>query len=222
MPIITHLEAQKHDPERFNVYLDGSFGFGASLLLIVARGLAEGKALTDVEVEDLVLDDEVERAYGAALNLLSYRPRSRGEIDSYFRRKKSDPAIAQAVLGRLERAGLVDDHAFAEFWVRNRQAFRPRGSRALRAELRRKGLEGEIIDGALESLPPEEETAYEAGLKKLRSLRSLSERDFIVSMVGFLQRRGFGYAAAAGAAKRLSLERGGTADAADMLPAEEP
>jgi regulatory protein len=221
MPTITHLEAQKHDPERVNVYLDGSFGFGASLLLIVARGLAEGKALTESEVSELMHDDDVERAYSAALNLLSYRPRSRREIEQYFRRRKTEPEIAEAVAQRLERAGLVDDHAFAEFWVRNRQQFGPRGTRALRTEMRGKGIEGDVIEAALETLPPEEVTAYEAGLKKVRTMRKLGEREFFVRMVGFLQRRGFGYGAAASAAKRLSMERGDPEEAAEILPAAE-
>src|SRR5690242_15549039 len=109
MPVITGLEEQKHDPERVNVYVDGSFGFGASRLLIVARGLTEGKELTPSEIESLRHDDDVEKAYGAALNLLSYRPRSRGEIEAYFRRKKTDPEVVTAVLERLIRIGLVDD-----------------------------------------------------------------------------------------------------------------
>jgi regulatory protein len=217
MPIITRLEAQKHDPERVNVYLDGKFGFGASRLLIVARELAEGKELTAQQLEALKGDDELERAYNAALNYLSYRPRSRGEIESYFRRKKAEPAVAEAVVERLQVAGLVDDLEFARFWVQNRQTFRPRGVRALRVELRTKGLSDDVIHEALDELPAEEVSAYDAGIKKMRTFRDLDEREFFSRMVGFLQRRGFPYSAAASATKRLSEERGDASGVAQLF-----
>lgn len=221
MPIITALEDQKRDPERVNVYLDGAFAFGASRMLILARGLARGKELAPEEIEALRRDDDVEKAFGSALNLLSYRPRSRAEIEGYFRRKKVDPEVANAAVARLERSGLLDDDEFARFWVRNRQTFRPRGARALRAEMRAKGLESGVIDSALQDLPEEEETAYEAGQPKLKSYRALDEREFFTRMVGFLQRRGFAYGAAAAAAKRLSAQRGDSPEAADLLPPAE-
>jgi regulatory protein len=222
MPIITGLREQKHDPERVNVYLDGAFGFGASRLLIVARGIVQGKALSELEIEELRRDDDVERACNAALNLLSYRPRSRGEIETYFRRKGVDLEAAQAALERLERIGLVDDDEFARFWVRNRQTFRPRGVRALRAEMRGKGLSSEVIEGALHDLPDEELSAFDAGVPKLRSYGSLDEREFFRRMVAYLQRRGFAYPAAAAATRRLSAKRGDSPEASDLLPPPEP
>jgi regulatory protein len=140
---------------------------------------------------------------GSALNFLSFRPRSRREIEGHLRKKKVEIETAQAAIERLERAGLIDDREFARFWVENRQTFRPRGTRALQAEMRQKGLDSEVIDGALENLGDEEETAYVAGRKKAHSLRAADEGEFFRKMLGFLQRRGFPYAAAAPAAKRL-------------------
>lgn len=206
MPIITSIEQQQRDPERVNVYLDGRFAFGASKMLAVARNLAEGRELSEEEIGDLQHDDAVERAYAAALNFLSYRPRSQREIEDYFRRKKTDSAIAGAVLDRLARSGLVDDHEFARYWVENRQAFRPRGTRALRVEMRQKGLASDVIDGALEGVS-DETMAYEAGAKKLRAFGSLDEPEFFRKMVGFLQRRGFPYDVAAETTRKLAMSR---------------
>ncbi|MBV9282946.1 MAG: RecX family transcriptional regulator [Chloroflexi bacterium] len=207
MPIITALETQQHDPERVNVYLDGEFGFGASAMVAMARNLREGRELSEEDVRALLHDDAVERAYAAALNFLSYRPRSRREIETYFIKRKTEPEIASAVVQRLERARLIDDRAFATYWLENRQTFRPRGSRALRLEMRRKGLESEVIDETLEGLQDEEELAYEAGLRKARSLSGLEEREFFRKLVAFLQRRGFSYEDASAATRRIYSER---------------
>jgi regulatory protein len=203
MAVITRIETQKHDPERVNIYLDDAFSLGISTLLIMSRGLVEGAELTESEVEQLRRDDEAERAHAAALNFLSFRPRSRREIEDYFRKKKVSEEAVSAALERLERAGLIDDREFARFWVENRQTFRPRGSRALRLEMWQKGLARDVIDEALEALPDEEETAYEAGHKKLQTFRRLDEQEFRRKMLAFLMRRGFPYEDAMAATKRL-------------------
>jgi regulatory protein len=206
MPTITAIETQRRDPERVNVYLDGSFAFGASALVAATHRLSVGREVSSEEIESLRGEDEVEKAFNAALNFLSFRPRSRREIEDYFRKRKLEPDVGTAVVERLEGLGVLDDREFARFWVENRQTFRPRGTRALKAELRQKGIESEIIDETLAGLGDEEATAYEAGMKKARSYRTDDEREFFRKMLGFLQRRGFPYAPAAAASRRIYAE----------------
>jgi len=207
MPVITAIEPQQHDPDRVNIDLDGRFGLGVALMLVMARGLTVGRELTDADVENLRHDDSIEKAHAAALNFLSYRPRSRREVELRLARSGTEQSVVEAVVGRLERTGLLDDGAFARFWVDNRQSFRPRGKLALRAEMRQKGLANEVIDEALESVGDEAEAAYEAGIAKVRSYRSLDDREFLRRMIAYLQRRGFTYGVAGPAAKRLMSER---------------
>jgi len=208
MPRITSLQVQKNDAERVNVYLDDEFAFGLSAMLVLARNLSPGQELSQEDIESLQNDETVERSYVSALNFLSYRPRSRREVVDYFRRKKIDLSVVDAVVARLERAGLLDDHEFARFWVDNRQSFRPRGTRALRMELRQKGLDSGVIDDALATVGDEEETACTTGRAKVRAYQAFDEREFSRKMIAFLQRRGFPYEAAAAATKRLWAERG--------------
>jgi regulatory protein len=219
VPVITDIEPQKHDEERVSIYLDGKFGFGVSRMAAAARGLVLGRSMTDDEIEALRNDDEVERALNATLNFLSYRPRSRREIEDYLRRKGIDQLAAPAVVARLERMGLVDDREFARFWVENRQTFRPRGVRALRFEMRQKGLDNEVIDTALEDIEDEEPIAYSVGQKKQQSYRSLQGREFLTRMTQFLQRRGFPYGVSSSVARRLLNEReeGNNADTEEDL-----
>jgi regulatory protein len=207
VPVITDIEPQKHDEERVSIYLDGKFGFGVSRMAAAARGLVPGRSLTEDDIEALRNDDEIDRALNATLNFLSYRPRSRREIEDYLRRKGIDQAAAPAVVARLERMGLVDDREFARFWVENRQTFRPRGVRALRFEMRQKGLDNDVIDTALEHIDDEEPIAYSVGQKKQQSYRSLEGREFLTRMTQFLQRRGFPYGVSSSVARRLLQQR---------------
>jgi regulatory protein len=207
MPIITALEPQKRNLERVNVHLDGSFAFGVAALVLATRRLTVGSQLQPEDIEALRRDDDVEKAYSACLNFLSFRPRSRREIHDYLRRKGTDPEVSAAAIERLESNGLIDERAFVDYWIENRQTFKPRGTRALRAELRQKGVEWDLVDEALEGITNEEEMAHVAGQKKLHSLRGLDDQEFFRKMLAFLQRRGFGYEAAGPAARRLLEER---------------
>ena len=75
-----------------------------------------------------------------------------------------EEAIDEAI-ARLAESGLVDDAAFAQYWVENREEFRPRAGRALRFELRRKGLADSDINAAIGAVD-ENESAYRAGLEQ--------------------------------------------------------
>jgi regulatory protein len=187
---ITALRLQKRNHQRVNVYLNGQYAF--ALQASMATPLRVGQELTSEEIDRLQKRDAAEIAYDKALHFLSYRPRSRAEIAGYLKRRKAQPDTVLTVLERLEQAGLVDDTAFAQYWVENRESFRPRGSRALRYELRRKGVAEEVITQTVEGID-ETDSAYRAARRRARQLGQLDYRAFRRRLSGFLQRRGFGY-----------------------------
>jgi len=200
---ITALKYQKRKRDRVSVYLDGRFAFGVPE--IVAARLTVGQSLSEAEIEALCEHGSVEEAYNRALDYLSYRPRSQAEIVSYLRRHEIPDTQAEAVVERLTAAGLVDDEAFAQFWVENRERFRPRGPRALRYELQRKGIGQEAIDQALEGVDPSA-GAYQAAAKKAQQLRQLDQPEFRRKLVDYLARRGFDYDVAKEVANRYWSE----------------
>jgi regulatory protein len=200
---ITALEVQKKNPDRVSVYLDGRFAFG--LPVITAAWLVQGQILSDVDIEALQEEGAVESAYQKALGYLSYRPRSQAEMEDYLRRGGAPEAQVEAVAERLVGAGLLDDEAFAHYWVENREQFRPRGLRALRYELRQKGIDDEIIDQTLASLDSSE-SAYRSVDKKARQWSHLGQQAFYRKTVEYLARRGFEYEVARETAERLWRE----------------
>jgi regulatory protein len=200
---ITALKQQKRNRDRVSVYLDGRFAFG--LPAIVAAGLKPGQFVSDTEIEVLTEEGAAESAYDRALNYLSYRPRSRAEVVTHLRRRSISESQVASVTERLERAGLLDDEAFARFWVENRERFRPRGPRALRYELRNKGLSDEVIEGAVASIDAEA-SAYRAAEKRMHRLAHLDRPTFDRKLVEYLARRGFGYDVAREVAERCWVE----------------
>ncbi len=199
---ITALRLQKRNPRRVNVFLDGEFAFGLSR--IVAAWLRVGQELTEEKIAALQAEDAVEVAYQRAVRFLSYRPRTRAEVRRNLEKHETPPAVVETVLERLQENGLLDDAAFAHAWVENRLAFRPRGARVLRQELRQRGVPDEITEAVLESsLPNETDLAYRAGQKRLRRLSRLPWQEFRQKMGAYLARRGFSYEAASEAGHRL-------------------
>ncbi|HXF64729.1 MAG TPA: RecX family transcriptional regulator [Caldilineaceae bacterium] len=188
--MITALEVQKHNKERVNVFLDGNFAFAVSLL--AAARLRKGQRLTPAQIAELKEEGAIDLAYQRALRYLSLRPRSESELVTYLQGKEVAEEVIAAVMARLRERGYVDDGAFARFWVDNRTRFRPRGARALRYELRQKGVESSAIDEALED-QDEEAAAWAAVEPKIERWQALPREEFDQKLMGFLARRGFGY-----------------------------
>jgi regulatory protein len=203
MGVITALEVQKRKKKRVNVYLDEEFVF--SLSLDEAARLHKGQVLSEAEVEKLRDQDEVSRAFDAAARFLSYRPRSRHEVRQNLLQKSFPPAAIDAALERLSALGYLDDRAFAEFWVRERYAFKPLSPKALRFELRKKGVPDSVLDEVLADVDADD-TAYRAALSQSRRLRGSDQRTFREKMYAFLQRRGFSYGIARSTIRRLTEE----------------
>jgi len=109
-------------------------------------------------------------------------------------------------LERLRRSELVNDPRFAQAWVENRSEFRPRSRKALRMEMRQRGLDDAAISQALSDVN-DEDLAYRAALKHSRRLRETEWPDFRRKLTDFLVRRGFDYSTVASVVKRIWDER---------------
>jgi regulatory protein len=100
---ITALVAQKKNPDRVNVYLDGRFAFG--LAAIEAVRLRRGQTLTDADVERLQAADDVEKAREKALRFLGNRPRSDRRRERAARRARA-PRAREGLRARGSRGGV--------------------------------------------------------------------------------------------------------------------
>jgi regulatory protein len=190
--IVSAIEPQeRRGGRRCNVYLDGRYAFSLTTEL-AAQELRVGDAISADRYTALVQKDQQARCFDAGLRFLGARPRSEREIRDRLARHEFDAQVVDRVIERLRRLKLVDDAAFAAYWVEQRSTHRPRGARLLKQELRQKGVSGDLLD---EALPPEDDEAgaYRAAQRKAESLRALDERTFKQRLGAFLQRRGYGY-----------------------------
>jgi regulatory protein len=197
---ITALEPQAKHANRFNLYVDDQFALGVSAL--VAARLRVGQTLTPDELKEIAATEATETAYEKALRFLEPRPRSAAEVKQHLAKKKIATDVIELVVARLTQAGLLDDAAFAKYWIENREQFKPRAPRALRFELKRKGVSNADIVEAVGEID-ERASAYRAGLARAQRWRSLERRVFLDKVIAFLVRRGFAYGVARDAAERV-------------------
>ena len=177
-----------------------------SLSAGVAAGLHVGQSLTSEDVERLQKQEALQDATHQAMRLISRRPRSEREICQSWDRRRVAPDIQQAALEQLRKGRQVDDRAFAAAWVENREAFRPRSARALRAELRRKGVSDEFIASVVSGVD-ESEAAYRAAQRFARRAEGLAEEEFQRRVSGQLARRGFDWDMIRAAVRRVWSEQ---------------
>ena len=199
--------ALKVDPKRrgrIQVHLDGALAM--TLSASAAAGLTVGQQLRPEAIEQLTRLDAERAATAQALRLISRRPRSEQELRQAWDRRAVALEAQAAALEHLRRTGQVDDAAFAATWIENRDAFRPRSVRALKSELRRKGVDESAIATAVEGID-ETEAAYRAAQRFAQRSAGLPEQEFYRRLGGQLARRGFTWEIIRAAVRRVWEEQ---------------
>jgi regulatory protein len=191
---------------RVNVFIDGEFAFALDAALAIDHGLRPGLVLSETALRLLLAKDSGEaRARATAMHFMQRRLRSHAEVESRLRRDGQWPQeIIARVLDDLQQAGLLDDSAFAAAWVHTRSVAGPRGGRALRHELRQKGLDATAIEAALPEADCEELNAIAALERKWHHWAVLERRQREQKALQLLQRRGFAYPVALAAMRSMA------------------
>jgi regulatory protein len=142
---------------------------------------------------DLPPGDPDEVARLICLRRLEAAPRTRSELARTLAERGVPDESAQRVLDRFEEVGLVDDPLFAEMWVRSRQSGRGLSRRALRHELHRRGVDGDVVAEALEQVSDEDERAAALMLarRKAVALNGLPAQVRVRRLAGALARKGY-------------------------------
>lgn len=138
-------------------------------------------------------DDPEQRARDAVYRLLATRARSRSELGEALRKKGVEEDVSESVIQKFVDAGLVDDASFAEAWVHARHEQQGLGRKALGFELRRKGVDEQLVADALSTVDEESEVsrAHELVRRKLRGMSAAESTTKTRRLVGMLARKGY-------------------------------
>lgn len=139
-----------------------------------------------------------EKLVNAAIRFVSFRPRSEHELRDFLSKKLtkwkvSGDILKEKVIARMGELGYVDDEKFAQWWVGQRTAFKPKGNRLIKLELKGKGVSEATIASVL--VPRGSASllaaAKEAVAKKLPLWARLPVLERKKKIYDYLGRRGF-------------------------------
>jgi regulatory protein len=178
VPVVTALHERPRG--RVEIQLDGAPWRLVPVDAAVRSGLFVGRALDRETARTLGRELRRADALARAARALRPRDRSRRSLDDRLARAGVRTQAREEALGTLERAGLVDDARVAAQRA-DALAARGYGDAAIRYDLEREGLAGELVDEALARLDPERERAralVERRGTEARTARWLTGRGF--------------------------------------------
>ncbi|WP_233492208.1 regulatory protein RecX [Blastococcus sp. TF02A-30] len=154
------------------------------------------------------LGDPESVARNLCLRALTGAPKTRQQLADLLEKRGVPEDAAVTVLDRFTEVGLIDDAAYARAWVSSRQSGRGLARRALRAELRAKGVDDDVALEAVELVDDEDERAAAQQLveRRLRGMRRLDRATATRRLIGMLARKGYSGGLAA-AVVREALDR---------------
>jgi len=184
-------------PERFVLTLADGRTFTVAIGALSETGATRAGVQLDTDaVAYLVRESAITDLSDRAINALARGRKTRRELEVRLRRVQPDVSLIGEALDRLTAIGVLSDEevAHAEAAARLRRGQAPA---KVRQVLRRKGVEGRMVNEAVSAAVSED------GFDELVSCRALAEKRVRAlgakepavlrrRLVAFLQRRGFG------------------------------
>ncbi len=201
---ITDISVQAKNADRVNVSVDGTYKFSLDIFQLSQLGVKIGNEYTEEELAELEAESQFGKLYSRALEYTLLRPHSAREIRDYLwkktvsKRYKSRSGevkvkdgvsneVAERVFERLQAKGYIDDRKFTQFWVDHRNQRKGTSVRKLVLELRKKGVEQDIINETLES------SSRNDGDEILKIIAKKRQKYDDEKLIQYLARQGFRY-----------------------------
>ena len=147
------------------VYIDGEYALSLDTQTLLEHRIDIGREFDDEELHDLIESSNERRAKEKALWLISYRSHSKKELRDKISRT-CDRQSAEKAVERMEELGLVNDRDYAERCAQTLIFTKHMSKRGAAMELRRKGIESEIIDEVLDDIEVDEREQIQAVIER--------------------------------------------------------
>ncbi|MBQ1717439.1 MAG: RecX family transcriptional regulator [Ruminococcus sp.] len=172
------------------VYIDGEYALSLDTQTLLEHRIDIGREFDDEELHDLIESSNERRAKEKALWLISYRSHSKKELRDKISRT-CDRQSAEKAVERMEELGLVNDRDYAERCAQTLIFTKHMSKRGAAMELRRRGIESDLIDEALDEIEVDEREQIQAVIE--RKYPKIDDEKIRRRAVAALQRLGYGW-----------------------------
>lgn len=153
--IITDIEPQKKNKERFNVFVNDVFYKGMSEYVILKYKLTIGSELQEDVIEQAIFEDDLEKAKAYIANY--HTNKTEKIIRDKLKEKGYDEKITEAVLAFLHHYHYIDDAQYAKRLTSDSIRLKKQGKNKIRQTLYEKGVDKETIEATLNEVNEEDE-----------------------------------------------------------------
>lgn len=207
MAKVTKIQAQKRKG-RYNIYLDDKYAFPVAETTLIEFRLMNGTELTDGQIKEIQDRENVNKAYGDAVNYLSYQLRTKKEIKDYLYKKEYHRDAVDDVIKRLENLHYLDDSSYAKSFINTQLRTTANGPKIIEQKLVQKGVPNTIIQDKIFEIDEDIllENATEFAKKQARKKKRASFKQMLTKIRQSLYQKGFSKEIIEEAIKDLDLE----------------
>ena len=151
--IITKIEPQKRNKNRFNLFDADGFFTSLSMDSLLKYHIKEGMALCGDLLDEMKKEDTVKYAKEISVAYIAYTPRTEHQVREHLKKKDIDESSKEETIQALYRYAFLDDAAYVRSFVSSYS--HKLGEHAMRMKLKERGVAKHIID---ENLHVEEDS----------------------------------------------------------------
>lgn len=167
-----------------------------NLDIISKYSLAKSKSIDNNTLELITRDQRIIDIKKCAYRFASYKPRSVYQIQQKLKEKGYIPEEIKIAIKFLLEFNLLDDNNFAESFVKNKANNKKYGINRIRLELKKAGINNEIIEHSINEFYPMEnclELAKSISQKKMKIIANKPIEKQRNSLIQFLIRQGYNW-----------------------------
>lgn len=191
--IITSVERNKKNKERFSIFIDGEYSFSVSEEAYLRMGLYEKKEISSSEIEHLKTFENFKTAKSTAVRYLSIKFHSEKEVCLKLENEGFDEKTITSVVEELKSIGYINDKIYVQKFIYDRSKLKPKAKKMLKYELLAKGISESFIDEILNEWEVDEETVAYNLIKKKFGKYNFEDEKVIRKVYSFLHHRGYSF-----------------------------
>ena len=149
---IIDIQVQSRRKNRKNIFFDDGSVFGVSEDVFLSIPIKIGDIISDQKLNDILESESKSKVYNSAISLLSYRMRSKCELNERLIRKGYSKEIITDVINILELKGYIDDEKFAIAFAKEKVKNKLIGPNALKFEISSHNLDLDLVDNTIDSI----------------------------------------------------------------------
>lgn len=208
MKVITKIGRQKNNQERYNIYLNDEYAFAVDESTLIKFGLMKGKTLEQFDIDEIAYEDEIAKAFNKALHFLSFQMRSEYEVKKKLLDAGHGEAVVLEAIRKLENLGFLNDATYSKALLETKKRTMKKGPRAIRQDLKKKGIDKSLQDEVLETFTYEEQLdiAMQLAEKEVRAGNRKTPTQVKQKIQDVLMRKGYSFSIVSDVLERIKLE----------------